>query len=140
MCLRGVSSLQEEWLDARRGDDVAVFVVWSDQLGAAPRHVAEAAELMRDPRARHYWDGGRVVGKAYQNSLEAGGTNFMIGTEAWDVWLLFDGDAVWGDSGPPVPVWWEHQLGRAGLPPDRQLDPERFAAKAVELRRSPPVP
>jgi hypothetical protein len=106
-------------------------VVWSDQFGAGPRHVPEAAELMPDARARHYWDGGRVVGRGYQK-LKLGGRTLDIGAEAWDVWLLFDRNARWTDSGPPEPAWWEHQL--QGLPQERRLDPERFAAKAAQLR------
>jgi hypothetical protein len=90
---------------------------------------------MPDARARHYWDGGRVAGRAYQK-LKLGGRTLDIGTEAWDVWLLFDSKARWTDSGPPEPRWWEHQL--QGMPPERRLDPERFAAKAAELRASKP--
>lgn len=106
-------------------------MVWSDQFGAEPRHVPEAAELMSDGRARHYWDGRHVVGRAYRK-LELGGRTLDIGTDAWDVWLLFDGKARWTESGPPEPAWWEHQL--QGMPQERRLDPERFAAKAAELR------
>ncbi len=90
---------------------------------------------MPDPRARHYWDGDRLVGRAYQRSLSADGQTFELDVPAWDVWLLFDRDARWEDSGPPQPVWWEHQLAGGGLPAERRLDSERFAAKAAELER-----
>jgi hypothetical protein len=114
-----------------------VFVVWSDQFGGAPRHVPDAADLIPDARARHYWDEGRVVGRAYQR-LKLGNRTLDIGAEAWDVWMLFDRDARWTDAGPPQPTWWEHQL--RGMPDERRLEPERFAAKALELqaRRNPP--
>ncbi|HEX9669571.1 MAG TPA: hypothetical protein VGC93_08815 [Thermoanaerobaculia bacterium] len=137
--MRGVSSLQEKWLDQQKRDDIAVFVVWSDQLFAGARHVPEAAELMPDRRARHYWDGDRVLGRAYQDRLEAGGRRFELDREAWDVWLLFDRDARWGEGGPPQPSWWEHQL-RGPLPPERRLDPERFAARAAQLLARPRPP
>ncbi len=130
--MRGVSSLQEQWLDRQDSDEIAVFVVWSDQLFAGIRHVPEAAALMPDRRTRHYWDGDRVLGGAYQDRLAAGGEVFELRSEAWDVWLLFDRDARWGEDGPPQPSWWEHQLG-GGLPPERRLDAERFAAKAGDL-------
>jgi hypothetical protein len=136
VCLRGVSSLQKQWLDEQRDKDIAVFVVWSDQVGAQPRHVPEASELMPDARARHYWDGGRVVGRAYQK-LKLGDRTLEFGSEAWDVWLLFDREARWSDS-PPEPAWWEHQL--QGMPQERRLDPERFAAKAAGLRAPRPNP
>lgn len=132
--MRGVSSLQKEWLNKQAGDGIAVFVVWSDQLGGAPRHVPSAAELMPDPRAHHYWDGDRLMGSFYR-ILTAENETIDVGTEAWDVWLLFDQKATWSATGPPQPVWWEHQLR---IPrPDRRLDPVRFARKATELSRKP---
>jgi hypothetical protein len=93
-------------------------------LGAEEKHVSEATRLMPDRRVRHYWDGDLVLGKLYQP---------VVGSSApaWDVYLLFDQDAVWDASGPPKPVYWEHQL--RGLPEERLLDAERFAAKAQEL-------
>ena len=109
-----------------------MFVVWSDQVFAGPRHVAEAAALMPDRRAQHLWDGDRVVGSAYQRRLAAGGKVHELESEAWDVWLLFDRSARWGEHAPPQPSWWEHQL-RGRLPADRQLEPQRFARKAREL-------
>jgi hypothetical protein len=120
-------------LEAQPGDDLAVFVVWSDQVGGSTRHVPGAAKLMSDPRARHYWDAERVVGQAYR-ILRTPKEQFDIGAEAWDVWLLFDRQATWPQQGqPPRPVWWEHQL--RNLPSERRLEPKRFASKAAELRR-----
>ena len=132
--MRGVSSLYKQWLATQPGDDIAVFVVWSDQVGAQARHIPEAAELIPDPRARHYWDGDRAIGRAFQ-TLTADGGAVRLSIEAWDVWLLFDRDARWTDSGPPQPAWWEHQLRELwDSQPGRRLTGERFAAKAAELR------
>lgn len=103
--------------------DVAVYVVWSPQLGAQERHVADATKLIPDARVRHFWDPSRLAGAAYQEYLG-------LSEPAWDVWLLFDRTAVWHD-GPPAPAWWEHQLG--ALAPDRHLDPSRFARVADSL-------
>lgn len=59
----------------------------------------------------------------------------LVGTDqpAWDVWMLFDSNTTWRQA-PPVPAWWEHQLG--GLTANRYLDPERFAERARGLERS----
>jgi len=92
---------------------------------------------MPDPRARHYWDGGRVVGRGYR-TLKLDGRPLDLGIEAWDVWMLFDGKARWTVPGPPEPAWWEHQLH--GLPEERRLDPDRFAGKAAALRARGPKP
>lgn len=102
---------------------MAVYVVWSSQLGAEESHVPDATGLIPDPRVRHYWDGEQVVGGAYQEPLG-------LTQPAWDVWMLFDGNASWGDT-PPAPAWWEHQL--TSLPDSLRLDPERFARKAEAL-------
>jgi hypothetical protein len=130
VCLRGVSSLEKEWLEKQDAKDIAVFVVWSDQLGAEPRHVPDAAELIPDPRARHYWDGREVAGRAFQ-TLDYEGKPITLGAPAWDVWMLFDRNAEWVGVSAPKPVWWEHQVHTA--PKERFLDPTRFAEKARAL-------
>jgi hypothetical protein len=84
---------------------------------------------MPDSRARHYWDGREAMGRLYE-TLELDGKALSIGVPAWDVWMLFDRDTEWKTT-PPKPAWWEHQLH--GLPEERHLDPERFAAKAKAL-------
>lgn len=103
---------------------VAVFVVWSSQLGAQEKNVDGGTTLIPDPRVRDFWDPARLVGAAFSH---AGGRT----EPAWDVYLLFGPDATWPASGVPTPAWWEHQL--SGLPPNRRLDPARFAAKAAAL-------
>ena len=124
--------MQKKWLDEDNGSDIAVFVVWSPQLGAEIKHVAEAAELIPDPRARHYWDGDMVIGGQYQALLHPDGKELTLGSPAWDVWLLFGPDVRWDGDQAPKPTWWEHQL--RGMPEDVKLDPERFAEKAAQLR------
>ena len=104
--------------------------MWSTQLGAEEKHVTEATTVIPDRRVRHYWDGELLLGKHYQPLLGCDGP-------AWDVYLLFDQEAVWDASGPPKPVYWEHQL--RGLPEESLLDAERFAAKAQELLSQVPA-
>jgi hypothetical protein len=123
--MRGAVALHREWLAKDSLKDIAVYVVWSPQLGAQEKHVASATSLVPDSRARHYWDGGRVVGTSFQSVLG-------LPAPAWDVWMLFDKDAVWKGTAPPRPAWWEHQL-KAG-PPDLHLDAKRFASHAEALR------
>ena len=67
--MRGAVALEKEWLAKDSLKDVAVYVVWSPQLGAAEKHVASATALVADSRARHYWDGQKLVGSAYQPLL-----------------------------------------------------------------------
>ena len=106
--------------------NVAVYVVWSSQVWGKERNVAEAAGVIPDRRALHFWDGDKLVGEAYQP---------LLGTpeEAWDVWMLFDKEARWEGEAPPRPAWWEHNL--YGMPAELGLDGDRFAKKAAALRR-----
>jgi hypothetical protein len=115
--------LEDKWLDEEPSRDIAVYLVWSAQLGARERNVADAATLMADPRVTHFWDGDEVVGKAFQQVLDAP-------APVWDVWMLFPRDATWA-ADAPSPAWWEHQLG--GVTGERFLDGSRFAAKAERL-------
>jgi hypothetical protein len=123
--MRGAVALHREWLAKDSSSNIAVHVVWSPQLGAGEKHVASATSLIPGVRIKHYWDGEMLVGRAYQPLL-------ALRQPAWDVWLLFDRDAVWRSDTPP-PAWWEHQLQEA--PPERHLDPVRFAARAAALSK-----
>lgn len=115
--------------------DYAVFVVWSSQLGGAPRFVPDAMSLMPDRRAHHYWDAADRIGDLYRK-LRLGEDTLELTEAAWDTYLLFDRNARWpAGSPPPEPAWWEHQL--SVLPTERHLDPERFARKAAALREGP---
>jgi hypothetical protein len=61
----------------------------------------EVAELMVDERARHFWDGDKLLGMYFANLTGAG-----EGAVAWDVFYVYPPDASWGDrpaaSGAPV--------------------------------------
>jgi hypothetical protein len=110
--------------DATRS--VAVFVVWSSQLGAQEKNVGEATTLIPDRRVSNFWDSSLVVGTAFSRAANRS-------EPAWDVYMLFGPNASWPATGVPTPAWWEHQL--SGLPPELRLDPRRFAAKARALER-----
>lgn len=86
--------------------------------------MGEAAALLPDPRVRHFWDGDRVVGRAFQPVLGSS-------EPAWDVWMLFDRSATWEKT--PVPGLWAHQHKAAGLPAGRELDADRFSSEAEKL-------
>ena len=88
--------------------------------------MAKASRIIPDPRARHYWDGDKLLGEALQPILKTP-------EAAWDVWLLYDRGVRWEGETPPRPSWWEHQL--YGMPSERALDAARFASKAKLLER-----
>ena len=123
--MKGAVALTDAWLKKDSSANIAVYVVWSPQLGAQEKHVASATALVPDARARHFWDGSMLVGSAYQPLLG-------LPAPAWDTWMLFDRDAMWRGDTPPKPAWWEHQLN-AG-PPELHLDAARFASHAEALK------
>ena len=84
--------------------------------------VGRATKRLDDPRVLHWWDGDNVLSKAYAPVLG-------IDEEAWDVYLLYDKDAVWGDT-PPKPVYWQEQLG---ISPETKLDRAKLTAEARKL-------
>lgn len=84
--------------------DLEVFAVWipairSDNYAATDN----ARKLLPDPRVRHFWDGSQAFGEAVAPVLS------IRSKMAWDVYLVFGGDASWGEQ-PPGPDSWQHQL------------------------------
>jgi len=124
-CIHGASELERVWLDKDSSRNIAVYVVWSRQLGAEEKHVADAMTLVPDARARHYWDGEELVGKAFQPVLDL---LHPPGTPG----CCSNRTTTWRGDRAPTPAWWEHQLSVG--PPERQLDPERFASHAEALK------
>ena len=55
--------------------------------------------------------------------------------DAWDIFMLYHGDARWTDALPPKPDFWMHQLGSERSPrvDGPYLDPAVFAARATDL-------
>ena len=72
---------------------------------------ASSARLIRDPRARHFYDPNALVGKAIAARL---GSPSAI---AWDFYLFFSSGLEWNQD-PPMPVEWAHQLSDAWVGPD----------------------
>ena len=108
-------------------DNLSVYVVWSNQLGANESHLPGAMKLMEDERALHFWDEHAFVGTAFAPYIE------RLQPPVWDIWMLFAPGVTWEEEEPPIPDWWEHQLTVLSHLPDRRLDPVRFASKALEL-------
>jgi hypothetical protein len=84
--------------------------------------VGRATTSLYEPRAMHWWDDDNVLSKQYAPVLGIEG-------EAWDIYLLYDKDATWGDA-PPKPAYWQEQLG---ISPETQLDRAKLTAEAKKL-------
>ena len=62
-----------------------------------------SARIIRDPRARHFYDPDHLAGKAIAEGL--GGKDKV----AWDIYLFYAAGGEWGEC-PPAPTDWAHQL------------------------------
>ncbi len=122
--------MQKQVLEQVADANLRVYVVWLPMWPQARIGLGERAarkETVRVPgsRVRHFWDGGRELGKAIAPNLK-----LSEGRTAWDVYLLFGPDARW-DARPPTPDFWMHQL--SDCPPELELRGEKMADKVREL-------
>jgi hypothetical protein len=139
VCLRGLADVDAALLESLDDARVQTFVVHTDVIGGTLAHVAPSAELLHNPHVRHYWDPTGQFGKEVTQSLQL--KRGAQDVYAWDVWMLYDGDARLAANGVPAPALFMHQLpplkGQAGRP---LLDGNEFAAKAhALLSQLPPV-
>ena len=128
ICLRGMADLNDEFLAASQNDDrLVTFVVHVPTMGAEEHHAADSIPLLDGPRIHHYWEESGIIGQHY---TEVMGVDVYV----WDFWAIYGPDAVWEGTLPPVPDYYEHQLGVSSgryrsFPKERVLDAERFAAE-----------
>jgi hypothetical protein len=77
-------------------------------------------DLLTDTRAIHFWDPQNAVGKFYLDHLEVKQQNAVGGL--WDVYILYDEQALWKRS-PPPPASWGYGIRLGGVPILRILVP-----------------
>ncbi len=88
-------------------DNVKVYVVWTPVLREDDRMAAsDATELIQANLVQHFWDEDKSLGLSFGKIV----TLPRDRTLAWDVYFVFDQEAVWQDE-PPMPTDWMHQLG-----------------------------
>ena len=132
ICLRGMSDLQEA-VYSKKGDDprIVTFVVHVPTLGAREANVAPASRLIANRYTTHYWEETGITGKLMQEVMG-------VDKYVWDFWTIYGPDVVWSDERlMPAPSFWQHQLD--GLPIDKKLNANVFAAKVDEFLAQVPV-
>jgi len=134
ICLRGMSDLQEA-VYSKKGDDprMVTFVIHVPTLGAHEANVGPASRLTSNRHTTQYWEETGITGRVMQQVMG-------VDKYVWDFWTIYGPKAVWSDERlPPLPDFWQHQLN--GLPADKKLDANVFAAKLDEfLAQIPAVP
>ncbi len=126
ICLRGMSDLQET-VYSKKGDDsrMVTFVIHVPTLGAHEANVVPASRLITNRYTTHYWEETGITGKLMQQ---------VIGDDkyVWDFWTIYAPNVLWSDDRlMPAPSFWQHQLD--GLPPEKKLDANVFAAKVEDF-------
>ena len=128
ICLRGMADLNDEFIAASQSDDrLATFVVHVPTMGAKEHHAADSIPLLNGPRVHHYWEKSGIIGQHYREVMD-------VNMYVWDFWAIYGADALWEETLPPKPDYYEHQLGvtsggSSGFPRSRVLNAERFAAE-----------
>jgi hypothetical protein len=123
--LRGARVVRDQVLNNLSRGKFKTYIVWTPVLFGDRRAAAEESlREVPDPRVTHFWDNDKALGKKFGRILELPhGKKF-----AWDVYLLYDARAYWGDH-PPEPNDWMHQLGQDA----RRLDGETLRRKVAAL-------
>ena len=66
--------------------------------------VPAAMKVLDGPRVTHYWNESGDLGNDFSEVLD------IVGTYAWDVWLIYPPDTLWANRLAPEPDYWMHQL------------------------------
>lgn len=120
--------MQRYVLDRTDDPKLRIHVIWGPMLGGETEADArEAAVLMPDPRATHWWTGAHTVAEALRASA---GLKEEL---AWDTFLVFAPGARWEDA-PPSPAYVMH-VGKR-LPPERRLNGEKLAEEVNRLLKA----
>ena len=132
ICLRGMSDLQEA-VYSKKGDDprLVTFVIHVPTLGAHETNVVPASRLISNRHTTQYWEETGITGKLMQQVMG-------VDKYVWDFWTIYAPNVVWSDERlMPAPSFWQHQLD--GLPPDKKLEANVFAANVDEFLAQVPV-
>lgn len=109
--------MQANILDRYPDADLSVYAVWVSPAGIDDR--AAVDQLLGDERVSSFWDAEQAVARWVGDNRLVG---FAEGDVAYDLYLLFGPDAVWGEAPPRVlsegaPVVFEGGTLSAALAP-----------------------
>ncbi len=106
---------------------LAVFVVWVPILKADGQPDIETQALVADPRAQHFWDAAGTLSALFHTILP-----LPREVRAWDLYVLYARGATWS-AAPPLPAYWQHQLGESVELQAPKLDAPAMLAAVRQL-------
>ena len=111
MCLGGAVGAAADLLAALPDADVLAFYVWVPMLPSDDAKAAgDVSRRLAEPRARHYWDGDRLLSRRMAQALTIDTRRSAgAGDEppfAWDIYLAYQR----GNANIMAPDFWMHQL------------------------------
>jgi hypothetical protein len=132
VCLRGLADVNDSLLATTRNPRVQTFVVYEPVIGGTAADIPVAAALLHNPDVHNYWDPSGNFGRQLSAALQLKHADKPV--YAWDVWMIYDADAIWQAANSPQPALFMHQLPALRGQPGRPfLNSAVFAAKAREL-------
>ena len=103
-CLKNAGELYRDVLAANPEADLAAYIVWMHILKTDDEDAArEAIKRVPDARVHHYWDPDRRLQHQLRDAIA-----FDVNLRLYDIFLLYDGAAVW-ERTVPRPGYWMHE-------------------------------
>jgi hypothetical protein len=132
-----VAAVRDEVLAKVPDPALRAYVVWTrilddDDLAAA----RSAGAALADARLVQLWDGGAELARSLGNALRIRAREREDGMHglAWDVYLLYERGARWGDA-PPPPALWMEQLRQVTPQQAPKLDAPALRARVEAALR-----
>ena len=95
MCEAATRWVQREILAKNPEAELQIYAVWFSMLYGDSRERWDSGGL-EDPRVIHLWDEDRIAGRWFAEQEE------FYAPVAWDAYYLYDSDARWSDTAPPL--------------------------------------
>lgn len=103
-CLKNAGELYREVFAKNPDADVAAFIVWTAVLKNDNEEAAQKAiHRLPDARIKQYWDPDRMLQHQLRDAVM-----FDVNLRLYDIFLLYDQDAVW-EKRVPRPGYWMHE-------------------------------
>lgn len=103
-CLKNAGELHREVFAKNPDADIAAFIVWMAVLKNDNEEAAKTAVFrIPDARVQQYWDPDRQLIHQLRDAVM-----FDVNLRLYDVFLLYDQDAVW-EKRVPRPGYWMHE-------------------------------